>query len=249
MPPQQLPHIQQGIHPEGVGQSVLTSVLRGSPTVPADRGVFLEQTYRLQPEICRFISELAYEGRLTSVADCARHTVTGPGWSGGGLTALLIPHDGNSQKSSEEADAVTRAIQDLLANGTVTDSDGVPRPVRPEDIMVVAPYNLHVQLIASRVPEGVQVGTVDKFQGREAAVVFYALATSRGEDAPRGLGFLADRRRLNVAISRARALTVLVCSPWILDAPCHSVEDMREINGLCLYVEQASPTPETWTSV
>ena len=136
--PQQLPHIQQGIHPEGVGQSVLTSVLRGSPTVPADRGVFLEQTYRLQPEICRFISELAYEGRLTSVADCARHTVTGPGWSGGGLTALLIPHDGNSQKSSEEADAETRAIQGLLANATVTDIDGVPRPVRPEDIMVVA---------------------------------------------------------------------------------------------------------------
>jgi len=104
---------------------------------------------------------------------------------------------------------------------------------------VVTPYNAQAQELRERLPEGVAVGTVDKFQGQEAPVVFFSMATSSGEDLPRNLEFLFSRNRLNVAISRARALAVLVASPRLLDVACHTVEQMRMVNALCRFVERA----------
>ena len=127
----------------------------------------------------------------------------------------------------------------LLAGGTFTDVEGNTRPLTPADILVVAPYNMQVRCLRERLPAGVEVGTVDKFQGREAPVVFFSMASSSGDDIPRGLEFLFSRNRLNVAISRARALAVLVCSPKLLEARCHRVDQMRLVNNVCRLAEDA----------
>jgi uncharacterized protein len=112
--------------------------------------------------------------------------------------------------------------------------------MRVEDILVVAPYNRQVDLLASMVPEGVRVGTVDRFQGQEAPVVIYSLAASEASDASRGVEFLLDLHRMNVAVSRARALVVLVCSPRLLYARCQSVRELRQVNTLCALVDAAT---------
>jgi uncharacterized protein len=111
----------------------------------------------------------------------------------------------------------------------------------PADIMVVAPYNLAVTCIRARVPPGVEVGTVDRFQGREAAVVFFAMTCSSGDDVPRGLEFLFSRNRLNVAVSRAQCLAVLVASPRLLHADCRTLEAMQLVDGACRFAELATP--------
>ena len=105
--------------------------------------------------------------------------------------------------------------------------------------MVVTPYNAQVRRLRACLPDWVDVGTVDKFQGREAAVVFFSMATSSGDDMPRNVEFLLSRNRLNVAISRARCIAVLVASPELLAIPCRTVEQMRLANALCRFVELA----------
>jgi superfamily I DNA and/or RNA helicase len=236
--PQQLPHVTQGIHLGGSGDSVLEHLLADRATVPPDRGVFLEQTWRMHPDICGFVSSIAYDGRLRSEAGCARQSILSAGLSGTGLRYLPIAHSGNSQQSVEEALAVAEEVRRLLQTGTFTDRHGVTRDLMPADILVVAPYNMHVRLLLQTVPAGVEAGTVDRFQGREAPVVFFAMASSSGEDIPRGLEFLFSRNRLNVAISRAQALAVLVCSPRLLETRCRTVDQMRLVNGLCALVER-----------
>jgi len=120
-----------------------------------------------------------------------------------------------------------------------TDADGTTRPLRDDDFMVVAPYNAQVLRLRTALPAGVRVGTVDKFQGQEAPVVFFSMATSSGDDVPRSLSFLFSRNRLNVAISRAQCLAILVCSPRLLEARCQSIEEMQLVNALCRLVEYA----------
>ena len=107
--------------------------------------------------------------------------------------------------------------------------------------MVVSPFNAQVKLLGERLPDGVAVGTVDKFQGQEAPIVFFSMASSSGADAPRGIDFLLSRNRLNVAVSRAQCLAYLSCSPELLDVDCKSVEHMRLANALCRFVELAEP--------
>jgi len=131
-------------------------------------------------------------------------------------------------------------VRALLAGGTFTDAGGVTRALTPADILVVAPYNMQVRCIQERVPAGIEVGTLDKFQGREAAIVFFSMASSTGNDVARGVEFLFSRNRLNVAVSRARALAVLVCSPRLLETPCRSVDQIRLVNGLCTFAEYAT---------
>jgi hypothetical protein len=145
--------------------------------------------------------------------------------------------------SEQEAQAIGAVCRDVLAGGTVTDEHGATRPLRPQDIMVVAPYNLAVRCIAEHVPEGVRVGTVDKFQGRQAPIVFFAMTCSSGHDVPRGLDFLFSRNRLNVAIFRAQCLAVLVHSPALLDAACRTLEAMELVDGVCRFVELAEEMP------
>jgi uncharacterized protein len=237
--PQQLPQVRQGVHPPGSACSVLEHVLQGAATIDPHRGLFLERTWRMHPAICDFVSELAYDGRLTSAPGCEWQRVLSPALGGSGLRFLPVEHTGNAQRSSEEATVIADQVRALLSGGTFTDAAGETRPLKPADIMVVAPYNMQVRCLHDRLPPGVEVGTVDKFQGREAVVVFFSMASSSGDDVPRGIEFLFSRNRLNVAVSRARALAVLVCSPRLLETRCNNVEQMRLVNGLCAFVEQA----------
>lgn len=244
--PLQLSQVTHTDHPGDVGASVLEHLLDGDlrPIAP-DHGVLLTDSYRMHPDVCAFISGLLYEGKLQSAPGRERQAVNSPGLRGTGLRYRPVRHDFNNVRSPEEARVVADEIEQLL-RGTVTDIDGVTRPLLPDDIIVVAPYNAHVRCIRRELDlrpgcEGVQVGTVDKFQGREAYVVFFATAASSPEDASRGVSFIFDRQRFNVAISRARALAVLVGSPDLLAHRCSSVEDVRVANGVCRFIELAEP--------
>jgi uncharacterized protein len=236
--PLQLAHVSVGTHPAHCGVSVLEHLLGGRGTVAEDRGVFLDRSFRMHPAVCSFVSAMVYEDRLAAAPSCAVQRIDAPWFSGAGLRYVPVVHEGNAQQSPEEAQAV-REIVEQLVGGTFRAADGTTRALGIDDILVVSPYNAHVALLrrtlAERFGDAVRVGTVDKFQGQEAPVVIYALAASSADDAPRGLGFLIDENRLNVAISRGRALAVLVCSPALLEAPCTSVEQLRALAALCAF--------------
>jgi predicted RecB family nuclease len=222
--PQQLAQVLQGSHPEGAGVSVLQHLLSEHATIPPDRGLFLERTFRLHPDVCGYISEEFYEGRLSPDPVCAtRRTPLGTG-----LRWLPIEHAGCRQESRAEAERVADEVARLRAAG-----------VPANEIMVVAPYNAQVNRLRELLPEDVPVGTVDKFQGQEAQVVLYSMGSSSGDDVPRNLEFLLSRNRLNVAISRAQCLAYLVCSPRLLEVNCKTIEQMRLANALCRFVELA----------
>ncbi|MDQ2761461.1 MAG: TM0106 family RecB-like putative nuclease [Actinomycetota bacterium] len=241
--PQQLPQVTQAPHPSGAGASVLEHLLDGADTIAADRGVLLTESWRMHPDVCAFVSERSYDSKLHARDACAKRRVDAPGLtpSGAGLRTLPVFHADRSQHSPEEASAIVAACEALLSGSTVTDEHGAKRPLLPSDILVVAPYNMAVQRIADAVRYGVRVGTVDRFQGQEAPVVFYAMTCSSGADAPRGLDFLFDRNRLNVAVSRAQSLAILVYSPQLLDSPCPTIEAMALVDGVCRFVEMAIP--------
>mgnify|MGYP000176761121 CR=1 FL=1 len=233
--PSQLPQVSQGAHPEGASASVLEHLLGDAQTVPPERGIFLEQTWRLRPELCAFTSEAYYEERLGWAEPCERRTLG----AGDGLVLRYVEHAGRGQSSWEEADAVADEIRALLGT-PFTDERGATRPLEAADVLVVAPYNAQVRALRARVPAGVRVGTVDKFQGQQAPVVVVSLASSSGEDAPRGIGFVFDRHRVNVATSRAQCRAVLVCAPRLLEADCRTVEQMRLVAAVCRFAELAS---------
>jgi uncharacterized protein len=239
--PQQLAHVSQGTHTIGSGVSVLEHVLDGAHTIPPDKGVFLDVSWRMHPAVCDFVSRTMYDGRLAAEPDCERQRIDSPGPSGTGLRMIGVEHEDNRGRSVEEAQEVARQVGALLAGGTYTDRHGRTRPLTLRDIMVVAPYNAQVRCLREHLPEGAFVGTVDKFQGQEAPVVFFSMATSTGDDISRGMSFLFSRNRLNVAISRAQALAVVICSPDLLTAHCSTVDDMRLVNLLCQVADESGP--------
>jgi uncharacterized protein len=214
-------------------------VLGESDTVPPDRGVFLPRSWRMHPEVAGFVSRAMYDGRLTSAPGCERRRIDSPGLSGSGLRLVEVPHEDNRGRSPEEVEEVAAQVARLLDGGSYVDRDGVRHLLTLDDILVVAPYNAQVRCLTAKLPEGARVGTVDKFQGQEAPVVLFSMATSSGQDVARGMGFLFSRNRLNVAVSRAQALAVVVCSPALLAARCSTVEDMRLVNMLCRFAEEA----------
>jgi predicted RecB family nuclease len=238
--PQQLPQVTQGAHPAGTGSSVLEHLLGDGQTIPPEEGIFLEQTYRMHPDVTALVSELMYEGRLESAPGRELQTVSATGEvSGAGIRWLPVGHVANTQSSIEEAERIAAAIEPLLEGGTYSDSDGSEHPLAPEDILVVTPYNAQVRCLDTRLPDGVRVGTVDKFQGQQAHAVFFSMATSSPTELPRNLEFLFSRNRLNVAISRARCIAAVVASPALLDTECRTIEQMRLVNALCRVVEIA----------
>jgi superfamily I DNA and/or RNA helicase len=229
----QLPQPVQGVHPGESGASTLDYLLAGARTVPPDRGVFLGRSRRMHPAVCRLVSDLVYEGRLESDAAAARHRIDGaPGLPAFGVRFEEIAHAGNAQASEEEADRIA-VLHAALMGATFTDREGRPRTMGVEDVLVVSPYNAQVNLLADRLPPGARVGTVDRFQGQEAPACLVSMATSSGEEMPRDVAFLFSLNRLNVALSRAQALAVVVASPRLLDVACASLEDMRLVNALC----------------
>jgi predicted RecB family nuclease len=238
--PQQLAQVSKASHPGGAGASALEHLLGDALTVPPDRGVLLETTWRMHPDVCEFISEVMYGGKLHSHSTCGGQSAAGET----GLRWLRAEHKGRSTESPEEAALVVAKVQELLGQPW-TDQHGVTRPLTAADFMVVAPYNdqrrcIEAVLRANPVTRGVEVGTVDKFQGQEAAVVLFSMTTSSSEFMPRTADFLFSKNRLNVAISRARCLAYLVCTAELLDTRAGDVEEMKLISALCAFVERAS---------
>ena len=239
--PQQLEQPQQGTHPPGAGVSALEYILGSKRTMSSDRGLFLPVTWRLAPSICSFTSELFYEGRLEAKPGLEHQRLSGGPIEGNGLWVMPVDHDGNRNASDEEVETVATLLEQLLAPGSRwTNEDGISHPLTAHDIRIVAPYNAHVTRLLDRLaPLGVPIGTVDKFQGQEAPVVIYSMATSRSEDTPRGMAFLFSLNRLNVATSRARCAAVLVASPRLFEPDCSTPRQMKLANALCRYRELA----------
>ena len=253
--PNQLPQVSQGSHPDGAEKSALEHLLGDLQTVPEDRGLFLATTRRLHPDICDFISEAFYEGRLEPHPGTVRQRIGGGGFvEGTGIRFVPVVHEDNQARSREEAELVADAIRGLIGRQW-TDQHGLTRELGINDVLVVAPYNAQVAEIVRRVGGEFgrpRVGTVDKFQGQEAPVAIYSMATSTPEDAPRQMEFLYSGNRLNVAISRAQGVAILVCSPALLRVRCHTPAQMRLANALCRYVEMAtngSAAPELMKAV
>jgi predicted RecB family nuclease len=215
--PQQLPQVSQGTHPEPVDSSALDWLVDGQRTLPDERGYFLDRSYRMHPSVCAAVSTLAYEGRLHSYIErtAARRL---DGYQPG-VHVLPVRHQGNSTDSPEEADAIATEINRLLGRPW-TDEHGT-RPLASSDVLVLAPYNAQVALVRQRLKsaglDGVRVGTVDKFQGGQAPVVFISMTASSVDDVPRGISFLLNRNRLNVAVSRAQYAAVIVRSELLTE--------------------------------
>ena len=237
--PLQLSQVSQAEHPRGSGASVLEHVLGGHPTLPQSEGVFISETRRMHPDICSFISRQIYEGRLTSHASCAQQATE----FGTGLRWIEVHHEHCSTESVEEASTVVTQIEAMLGTSWIN-QHGESKALAADDFMVVAPYNDQVRLLRAMCDRDVklrdvQVGTVDKFQGREAPVVFFTMTTSSAADMPRGPEFLFSRNRLNVAVSRARCLAFLVCTDELLNSRARTLEEMRLIGTLSAFVEHA----------
>ncbi|MGI9193325.1 MAG: DEAD/DEAH box helicase [Actinomycetota bacterium] len=195
--------------------------------------------------ICSFISELAYEIRLTSDPSCEQQIVKGSQMlTGSGIRWAPVEHQDNRTSSIEEAQLIAEQYDSLISQNWINEK-GLERPLEQKDVLVVAPYNAQVSLLAQHLPDNAEVGTVDKFQGREGAVVLVSMTASSAADVPRGMNFLYDLHRLNVAVSRARALAVIVGSPTLLQVECRTAEQMRLANALCRFVEQCGSTHRT----
>lgn len=227
--PQQLAQVVIAVHPGGVENSALGHYMGDHSILPSNMGYFIEVTRRLHPEVNHAVSWLAYEGKLRSHPSTASNQIDGHGQ---GLITVPVPHLGNSTSSEEEALTVVKLVESLHARKD------------PSNVLVVAAYNAQVDLIRHRLDEAgfeeVMVGTVDKFQGREGMAVIYSFAASSSMDAPRGLEFLLDRNRLNVAISRAKATCYLVFSETLLQSQFRTVAEVKAISRLAGLLEIAA---------
>ena len=238
--PQQLDQPLKGVHPPGAERSALAHVLQSERVMPDHLGLFLEGSWRLHPEISAYTSEVFYEGRLSSHPGRDRLDLEGaPPLSGTGVRFVPVSHSGQSSESLEEAGVVATLVRALLdANPTFTDAKGLAHSLGDSDVLVITPYNAQVRAIREALPD-FRVGTVDKFQGQEAPVSIYSMATSSGDDAPRGMEFLYSLNRLNVATSRAQCLAVVVASPALIQVRCRTPRQMRLANALARLVEVA----------
>ncbi|MEP1425855.1 MAG: TM0106 family RecB-like putative nuclease [Tateyamaria sp.] len=230
--PRQLPQVIQGAHPDPANLSCLDWMLGDHATIPADRGIFLPTSRRMHPDVCEFISQQVYEGRLTSHPDTANQRVIGTTLPESGAFWVPVAHEGNAQIAQEEVSAIGKTVAELLG-GSWTEKDGSTRPMRETDIIVVAPYNAQVNALRDALPLGVRVGTVDKFQGQEAPICLVSMSASSAEETSRRMEFLFSLNRINVAVSRAKGLALVFGAPRLREAKCETVEQMRLVNILC----------------
>ena len=239
--PQQLNQPLQGVHPPGAERSAMGHILDGERVIAPELGIFLDGTWRLHPQICQFTSEVFYEGQLRPQPGRANWRLDGASpLAGTGLRLIAVDHAGNSNNSSEEAGELARIIESLLASDPVCrDPDGDRRQIGLEDVLIITPYNAQVAQIAAALP-GSRVGTVDKFQGQEAPVSIYSMATSSPAEAPRGMEFLYSLNRLNVATSRAQCLAAVVANPELVRVRCRTPRQMRLANALARFFELAA---------
>jgi uncharacterized protein len=227
----------QGSHPGESGNSALDYLLKGHATVPADRGIFLDTTWRLHPDICDFISQAVYDGRLKAHPDNSNQSLvlnknTHSILKENGICFVETDHSGCSQLSETEGLIIKELFENLLQQ-KFRDRNGKLHSIRAENILIISPYNVQVNYLKSILPQQARVGTVDKFQGQEAEVVLISMVTSSADELPRDIEFLFSRNRLNVAVSRARSLAIILANPRLLEIPCATVNQLTLVNTLC----------------
>ncbi len=246
--PQQLPQVSQGTHPEPVDRSALGWLTDGHDTLPAHLGYFLPVTYRLHPALCAAVSTLSYEGRLHAAPAASERALDGvpPGVHG-----VLVDHTGNAVSSPEEADAVVRLVAGLV-DRTWRDPRADPpgRPLAPRDILVVAAYNAQVWTVRQALDAAgfteTEVGTVDRFQGKEAPVAVVTTAASSPAEVPRGLDFLLDRNRLNVAVSRGQWAAFVVRSTRLTQTLPRRPESLERLGAFVGLTTRSLVPPDGW---
>ena len=246
--PQQLDQPLQGVHPPGADRSVLAHVLDDARVMPRDFGLFLDGTWRLHPSICAFTSEVFYENSLRSHPGRENLDLAGTApFAGTGLRFVSVPHQRRISDSEEEAEAIAEQVDRLLrSHPSWTDADGASHTLTDQDVLIITPYNRQIRELGSRPKlKGLRIGTVDKFQGQEAPISIYSMATSSADEAPRGMEFLYSLNRLNVATSRAKCLAVVVASPGLLAVRCRTPRQMHLANALARLFEMAEVVSET----
>jgi predicted RecB family nuclease len=238
--PQQLKQPQKGSHPDGTEVSALEHILQGKKTILPEQGVFLNETWRMHAAINSYISELFYEGRLQAMPENNRQRLEGSTrFNKPGIYFEPVLHYGNQNTSCEETERVTQIVNDLLTPEIYwINRNNEKQPLRAEYIKIISPYNAQVNALQKALPQ-IQTGTVDKFQGQEAPIIILSMASSSPQDAPRGMEFLYSLNRLNVAVSRAKAIFILVASPALLEPECRSPHQMQLANVLCRLKELA----------
>ena len=232
----QLEQPTQGKHPGQAGLSVLNYYLDGHDTVPDHLGLFLDTSYRLHPEICAFVSHHCYEGRLQPALGNEKQSIAlgpKPRWvkKFSGVAFSPVDHDDSGQGSEAEADRCVAIFEELLGK-KFTGKDGKSRPLALGDFLFISPYNLQARYIRERLPKGAKVGSVDKFQGKEAPVCILSLGCGGQDSGPRGLSFVLNRNRINVAVSRAQALFIMVANRVPIHYPA-SLKELSLANTFC----------------
>lgn len=231
----QLGQPSQGTHPAESGLSILDYLLHDTPTISNDMGVFLGTTYRMHSAVNQFISTHIYDGKLESHPDNDKRTIKVPNDYKGilnkeaGIIFSAVCHEGNTQASDEEV-AEIEAMASQLIGRTFTEISGETRPITLDDMLFVAPYNHQVRKLKQVLGNQAKVGSVDKFQGQEAPIVFLSMCASDASESPRGMDFLFDKHRINVAISRAQSLAIIVGNPMLGNAPVNHIDQLKKVN-------------------
>jgi predicted RecB family nuclease len=241
----QLSQPTMGTHPGESSLSALEYLLKKHATIPPELGIFLNETRRMHPDVCNFISDAIYESKLHSHPDTSNQQVTIPDSikdvvpKGTGIAFVPVEHEGNTQGSDEEVDLIERIVEELIGQTVHQFAGQRTEKIKQNDILVVAPFNMQVRQLQNRLGAHARVGSVDKFQGQEAHIVIISMCSSTLDDSPRGAEFLLDPNRLNVAVSRARSLAIVVGSPSVLSARCQTIKEMELLNLYCWLVEYA----------
>lgn len=243
----QLGQPTQGTHPGKSGLSILEFLLEDYSTIPADRGIFLAQTRRMRPSVCHFISKAFYDGKLHAHQSTTERNLdlSALHLPNEGIGMIHVQHKGCSQKSIEEGNIIQKLYTNLLGQYWSNNLKKKER-ICENDILVVTPYNVQVTYLKSVLGNHAKIGTVDKFQGQEAAIVLISMVSSSAEDLPRNIDFLYSKNRLNVAISRAQCLAIIIMNPQLLEIPCRTIQQMKLVNTFCWLNRYAKPIQLTF---
>jgi uncharacterized protein len=222
----------------------LDYLMQGRPTVPPDEGIFLATTYRMHPDVCQPLSGGIYEERLKPAKTCSTQRLmlsadADPGLAETGIVYVPVEHRDRSQSCPEEIARIERLHTSLLHQSWIN-ADGKIAPITPVDVIVLAAYNAQVRALQKALGASARVGTVDKFQGQEAAVAILSMTSSDADSIPRGVGFLFSRHRLNVAVSRARCLAIIVASPALAEVECASIDDLPLVSFYARLAREAT---------
>ena len=226
----------KGTHPNNSGQSILDYLLEGKDTIPEDRGIFLNKTYRLNSKLNKFISSNFYEERLICDERTDKRIIKFNNKSlikNDGIHYMEMKHKNNIQTSIEEFEVVRDLMKEMI--GSEFDDNGSKKKLTVEDFLIISPYNTQVNLLISKLEEAKiknpRVGTIDKFQGQEAPITIISMTSSDSDSLPRNKEFFFSRNRLNVAISRAQVASIILFNPLLLDSSPKNLGHIKLMNN------------------